>query len=47
MLDFAVKLTQAPEDSAEEAVEALRRTGYSDEDILHIVELTASLSRSP
>ena len=41
MLDFAVKLTQAPEECTEEAVEALRRTGYSDEDILHIVELTA------
>ena len=41
MLDFAVKLTQAPEACGQEAVEALRQEGYSDEDILHIVELTA------
>lgn len=41
MLDFAVKLTQAPETCGEEAVGALRQVGYNDEDILHIVELTA------
>ena len=41
MLDFAVKLTHAPEECGAEAVETLRRMGCSDEDVLHIVELTA------
>ena len=41
MLDFAVKLTRAPDRSAEEEIEALREVGFTDEDILHIVELTA------
>jgi uncharacterized peroxidase-related enzyme len=41
MLDFAAKLTRAPEDCRAESIETLRQTGYSDEDILHIVELTA------
>ena len=41
MLDFAVKLTQAPDRCAEEDVNTLREAGYTDEDILHIAELTA------
>ena len=41
MLDFAVQLTQAPAECGEEALETLRQAGYGDEDILHIVELTA------
>lgn len=41
MLDFAVKLTQAPERSSERNLEELRKVGFTDEDILHIVELTA------
>lgn len=38
MLDFAVKLTEAPHLMTEEDVEALRRTGWSDEDIFDIAE---------
>ena len=41
MLDFAVKVTQTPDRCAEEDVVELRDAGYSDEDILHIAELTA------
>ena len=41
MLDFAVNLTQSPERCGKESIEALREVGYSDEDILHIAELTA------
>ena len=41
MLDFAVRLTQSPDRCEEEDVEELREAGFSDEDILHIVELTA------
>jgi uncharacterized peroxidase-related enzyme len=41
MLDFAVKLTRAPDQCGEGDVEALRQAGFSDEDILHITELTA------
>ena len=41
MLDFAVQLTRTPEECGNEAIEALRQSGYSDEDILHIAELTA------
>ena len=41
MLDFAVKLTKAPEACGPGDVEDLRAAGYSDEDILHIVEVTA------
>ena len=41
LLDFAVKLTKTPEECGERDVEELRAVGYSDEDILHIVEVTA------
>src|SRR6266542_2639996 len=41
ILDFAVKVTQAPDRCAEEDVNKLRDAGYTDEDILHIAELTA------
>ena len=41
MLDFAVKVTRTPDRCAEEDLQALREAGYTDEDILHIVELTA------
>ena len=41
MLDFAVKLTHTPEACDEDDVARLRETGFSDTDILHIVEVTA------
>ena len=41
MLDFAVKLTKTPDECGQSDVERLRAVGYSDEDILHIVEVTA------
>ena len=41
MLDFAVKVTQTPDRCTEEDVNTLRQASYSDEDILHIAELTA------
>ena len=41
MLDFAVKLTQAPDRCSEVDLDKLREVGFGDEDILHIVELTA------
>src|SRR5512132_1658339 len=41
MLDFAVKLTRAPDECTEGDVDALRQAGFSDEEILHITELTA------
>lgn len=41
MLDFAVKLTQAPETCGEDDVGGLRAAGFTDEDILHIVEIAA------
>ena len=41
MLDFAVKLTQTPERCTEDDIGRLRQADYADEDILHIVELTA------
>ena len=41
MLDFAVKLTRAPDRCSEDDVDALRSAGFDDEDILHIAELTA------
>ena len=39
MLDVAVKLTRTPEECSEEDVARLRDGGFSDEDILHIVEV--------
>jgi uncharacterized peroxidase-related enzyme len=41
MLDFAVKLTKTPDECGQSDLERLRQVGYSDEDILHIVEVTA------
>jgi uncharacterized peroxidase-related enzyme len=41
MLDFAVKLTKTPEVCGESDLAQLREVGYTDEDILHIVEVTA------
>ena len=41
MLDFAVKVTNTPDRCSEEDVTDLRDVGYTDEDILHIAELTA------
>ena len=41
ILDFAVKVTNSPDRCSEADLEKLRQVGYSDEDILHIAELTA------
>jgi uncharacterized peroxidase-related enzyme len=41
MLDFAVKLTHTPEACDEDDVVRLRDVGFTDVDILHIVEVTA------
>jgi len=41
MLDFAVKVTQTPDRCGEEDIDKLRESGYTNEDILHIAELTA------
>lgn len=41
MLDFAVKLTHTPETCDEDDLARLRDVGFTDEDILHIVEVTA------
>jgi uncharacterized peroxidase-related enzyme len=44
MLDFAVKLTKAPDECGQSDLERLRAVDYTDEDILHIVEVTAILN---
>lgn len=41
MLTYAVKLTQRPADMVEADVQALRDTGFSDVDILHIADVTS------
>ena len=41
MLDFAVKLTHSPEACDEDDIARLRDAGFTDADILHIVEITA------
>ena len=41
MLDFAVKITRASEECQPSDLARLREFDYADEDILHIVELTA------
>jgi uncharacterized peroxidase-related enzyme len=41
MLDFAVKLTRTPDECDKEDLATRHDVGYSDEDILHIAELTA------
>ncbi len=40
-LDYAVKLTRAPQEMTEADVDALRAAGWSDEDIMDIAEITA------
>ena len=46
MLDFAVKLTQASDRCGAEDVEALRRVGWSDEEIMDITEVAAMFNFS-
>lgn len=41
MLTYAVKLTLTPGEMAEADVDALRAAGFSDRDILDIVEVTS------
>jgi len=41
MLEYAEKLTLRPTSVTREDVDALRATGFSDEDVLHICEVTA------
>ncbi len=41
MLEYAVKLTLQPGDMKRDDVDALRSAGFSDRDILDIVEVTA------
>lgn len=41
MLRYALKLTDRPSDMTETDVISLREHGFTDTDILHIVEVTA------
>lgn len=41
MLDFAVKITEESHRCSEQDVEALRRLGFSDEDVMDIAEVAA------
>ena len=41
MLEYADKLTRTPAAMSAEDVEALRRVGFSDVDVLHIVEVVS------
>lgn len=41
MLDFAVKLTRTPGECDQEDINCLREAGFSDEDILHLIEVIA------
>ena len=41
MVAFAVKLTRSPGSMVEDDVESLRRAGFTDRDVLDIVEVTA------
>ena len=41
MLDFAAKLTRTPDECGEGDITRLRQAGFSDADILHIVEIAA------
>jgi uncharacterized peroxidase-related enzyme len=41
VLDFAVKLTKTPDDCGRDDLARLREVGYTDQDILHIIEVTA------
>ncbi len=44
MLDFAVKVAGAAEQIIGEDLDELRRVGWADEDILHIIEIAAMFS---
>ena len=46
MLDFAVKLTLRPREMTEADVEALRRLGWSDEDVMDMAEVTGLFNMS-
>ena len=41
MLGFAVKLTETPAATSNADIDALRKAGFSDRDILDIVEVVA------
>ena len=41
MLGFAVKLTETPSATSDTDIDSLRETGFSDRDILDIVEVVA------
>ena len=41
MLDYVAKLTDTPGAIRKDDISALRDTGFSDTDILHIAEVTA------
>lgn len=41
MLTYAVKLTLAPQNMQKQDVQSLRNEGFSDIDILHIVEVVS------
>ena len=41
MLDFVIKVTTASETCSEDDVKALRKDGWTDEDVMDIVEVTA------
>lgn len=41
LLDFAVKLTHTPQSCERSDIERLRAVGFTDADVLHIVEVTA------
>jgi uncharacterized peroxidase-related enzyme len=41
MLDFAVKLTRTPDECTEDDITRLREAGFTDADVLHIVEVAA------
>ena len=44
MLDFAVKVAGAADRIIGEDLDELRRVGWADEDILHIIEVAAMFS---
>ena len=46
MLDYAVKLTREPEAMTEADVDALRRAGWTDEDVMDIAEVTGMFNFS-
>ncbi|HZA27616.1 MAG TPA: peroxidase [Actinomycetota bacterium] len=41
MLRYVEKLTRTPAQTSKHDVELLRRVGFSDQDVLHIAEVTA------